>query len=117
MPPWASGPVFTVSRPSLNGVAWAIAGAGNWVSAAAAPAAVPANSVRRVILSDLRDIKVLPLALGRSPRRQSLITIHRSVPPQRLSSHHPTCRFVRKDRYCRGLRYYECLFSLCRDYG
>ena len=38
MPPSASGPVFTVSSPSLNGAAWAIAGAGNRVKAAAAPA-------------------------------------------------------------------------------
>src|SRR5262249_2323858 len=53
MPPWASGPVFTVSRPSRNGSACAIAGVGKRLSAAAAPAAVPANMVRRLTLRDL----------------------------------------------------------------
>src|SRR6516164_811177 len=53
MPPWARGPVFTVSRPSRNGSACAIAGVGKRLSAAAAPAAVPANMVRRLTLRDL----------------------------------------------------------------
>src|SRR5215469_5824664 len=50
MPPCASGPLFTVSRPSRNGSACATAGAGKRVSAAAAPAALPANRVRRLTL-------------------------------------------------------------------
>src|SRR5215467_14234529 len=50
MPPCASGPVFTVSRPSRNGSACATAGAGKRVSAAAAPATLPANTVRRLTL-------------------------------------------------------------------
>src|SRR5204862_4322920 len=48
MPPAASGPVFTVSRPSLKGTGCATAGVGNRVNAAAVPAAVPARSVRRL---------------------------------------------------------------------
>src|SRR5690242_17234875 len=50
MPPCASGPVFTVSRPSRNGSDCAIAGVGKRPSAAAAPAALPANIVRRLTL-------------------------------------------------------------------
>src|SRR5690348_921123 len=50
MPPCASGPVFTVSRPRRNGSAWATAGAGKRDNAAAAPAALPANMVRRLTL-------------------------------------------------------------------
>ena len=42
MPPCASGPVFTVSRPMRIGLFCAIAGIGN-----AAAAAVPARRVRR----------------------------------------------------------------------
>src|SRR3569833_3215329 len=57
MPPCASGPVFTVNRPSLNGAACALAGVGNLKAAAATPAAVPAIIVRREIL---RAIAVLP---------------------------------------------------------
>src|SRR5664279_652870 len=59
IPPCASGPVLTVSRPSLNGAAWAMAGAGNLNVASAAPAAVAAMNVRRVTL---RDIVFLPLS-------------------------------------------------------
>src|SRR5580692_81081 len=91
MPPCASGPVLTVSRPSLNGSAWAMAGAGNRVSAAAAPAAVPAKTVRRLSLRDvdLRDIRILPLApfIGciagrRAPtQRQFRAIIGQAVPP------------------------------------
>src|SRR5262245_58556109 len=55
MPPCASGPVFTVSRPSLNGAACAIAGAGNLKVAAAAPATVPAINLRREILRDIKN--------------------------------------------------------------
>src|ERR1044071_8918289 len=54
MPPCASGPVFTVSRPSLNGAACAIAGAGNLNAAMAAPAAVPAINLRSVTLREMR---------------------------------------------------------------
>src|SRR5581483_9238258 len=64
IPPSASGPVLTVSSPSLNGAARATAGAGKRINAAAAPAAVPANRTRRLILEDvnLLDIAVLPLS-------------------------------------------------------
>ena len=58
MPPWASGPVLTVSKPSLNGAACATAGIGKLNATAAAPAAVPAMNLRRVTL---RDIYFLPL--------------------------------------------------------
>src|SRR5580704_2374779 len=63
MPPWASGPVLTVRRPSLNGAACATAGAGKRPSVAAAPAAVPAKSARRETLrkTSLRGI-VFPLS-------------------------------------------------------
>src|SRR6185437_5540766 len=59
MPPCASGPVLTVSRPSLNGAGCETAGAGKLNVAAAAPAAVVAMNLRRVIL---RDIDFLPLS-------------------------------------------------------
>src|SRR5271169_303774 len=69
MPPCASGPVFTVSRPSRNGSDCAMAGVGKRLSAAAAPAAVPANTARRLTLRELtfddvslRDIAFLPVA-------------------------------------------------------
>jgi hypothetical protein len=52
MPPSASGPVFTVSRPTLNGTFWAIAGVGKRLKATA-PAALPAKIVRRVNLRDM----------------------------------------------------------------
>src|SRR5262249_15597348 len=51
MPPWASGPVLTVSRPILNGAPWAIAGMP--MVAAAVPAAAPARNVRRLSLIDI----------------------------------------------------------------
>src|SRR5262245_25815643 len=60
MPPCASGPVFTVSRPSLNGAACAIAGAGNLNAATAVPAAVPAINLRRVTLRDMHSSLVAP---------------------------------------------------------
>src|SRR5271170_6792308 len=50
MPPWASGPVFTVSRPILMGTFWAMAVVGKWPKAAAAPAAVLASNARRLTL-------------------------------------------------------------------
>src|SRR5436305_4426064 len=53
MPPCASGPVLTVSRPSLNGAPCAIAGIGKLNVAAAAPAAVPAINARRVTFRDI----------------------------------------------------------------
>src|SRR6516165_5111143 len=83
MPPCASGPVFTVSRPSRNGSACATAGAGKRVSAAAAPATLPANTVRRLTLRvfDLAGIPCPPFfpilltaANGRAPR-QALLTL------------------------------------------
>src|SRR5215831_9084449 len=48
IPPAASGPVFTVSRPIRAGLFWAIAGAGS-VAASTAPV-VPARNSRRPIL-------------------------------------------------------------------
>src|SRR5271163_3645358 len=62
MPPCASGPVFTVRRPSLNGSDCAMAGVGKRPRATAAPAAVPANTARRLTVADvsLRDIRFLP---------------------------------------------------------
>src|SRR4029077_13283946 len=66
MPPCASGPVFTVSRPSRNGSACARAGAGKRLSAAAAPATLPASTARRLTLRVLRlaDITHPPILLG-----------------------------------------------------
>src|SRR5215475_5539986 len=49
LPPCASGPVFTVSRPILNGAPCAIAGRANSVVASpVAASAVPAKNVRRL---------------------------------------------------------------------
>jgi len=48
MPPAASGPVFTVSRPIFSGVLCATAGIGN--AAALAAAAEPARNRRRLVL-------------------------------------------------------------------
>src|SRR5215471_1802150 len=58
MPPWASGPTFTVRRPILFGAVWAIAGAGNEPRAAAAP--VLARSVRRLTLRDIISSEKCP---------------------------------------------------------
>src|SRR5437763_2037735 len=62
MPPCASGPVFTVRRPRRNGSVCATAGAGKRVSAAAAPATLPAKIVRRLTLRDLvlPGMRILP---------------------------------------------------------
>src|SRR5207248_4832194 len=62
MPPCASGPVFTVSRPRRNGSVCATAGAGKRVTAAAAPATLPAKIVRRLTLRDLilPGMRILP---------------------------------------------------------
>src|SRR5476649_118506 len=61
MPPCASGPVLTVSKPSLKGAAWATAGAGKLNVAAAAPAALAAMNLRRVNLRDIAFLPGLPL--------------------------------------------------------
>src|SRR5262249_42676756 len=53
MPPSASGPVFTVSRPTLKGAFWAIAGVGKRLNAVTAPVALPAKMLRRVNLRDV----------------------------------------------------------------
>src|SRR5580658_585687 len=85
MPPWASGPVFTVRRPSLNGAAWAMAGVGNRVSAAAAPAAVPAKSARRETLCELsfRDLGLLDMTvLPPAPRLSRSAFIAAASPAQ-----------------------------------
>src|ERR1700733_1251135 len=101
MPPWASGPVLTVSRPSLNGAACAMAGAGKRGAAAAAPAAVPARSARRLNFRyvSLRDIPFLPVAphstkasvIGAAPPRGIPFTpsLAKPLPPV-------------KSRYCRA---------------
>src|SRR5580704_6141365 len=75
MPPCASGPVFTVRRPRRNGSACATAGAGKRVSAAAAPATLPAKIVRRLTLRNLvlPGMRILPfprlVARGRANRQ------------------------------------------------
>src|SRR6266852_711645 len=53
MPPWASGPVLTVSRPTLKGAPCAIAGMPT--AAAAVPAAVPAKNFRRLSVIDIES--------------------------------------------------------------
>src|SRR5258708_5611054 len=65
MPPCASGPVLTVSRPILKGAACAIAGIP--MAAAAVPAAVPAKNLRRLSVMDIASsswftrLRVVPL--------------------------------------------------------
>src|SRR5262245_25916308 len=78
MPPCASGPVLTVSRPILKGAAWAMAGAGNGSRAAAVPAAAPARNVRRL---SLRDIGVLPRLLLRLATLWLAAIIGQRIPP------------------------------------
>src|SRR5579863_2504743 len=68
MPPAASGPVLTVSRPSLNGFVCATAGAGKPANVAAAPAAALPSSPRR---DRLRDI-VHPPINHHAPRKRSM---------------------------------------------
>src|SRR5881397_4075153 len=48
MPPWASGPVFTVSRPILTGFCCANPGAGSVAASAA-----PTRNERRLTLTDI----------------------------------------------------------------
>src|SRR5438552_12925762 len=73
MPPWASGPVFTVKRPMRTGLACALAGLGR---VAAAARAVPARNVRR---SSLAVIGFPPgpfllfLLLSSDPERRGLL--------------------------------------------
>src|SRR6516165_6090856 len=80
MPPCASGPVFTVSRPSRNGSACATAGAGKRVSAAAAPATLPANTVRRLTLrvfglAGIPRPPFFPILLAAANGRAQLLTL------------------------------------------
>src|SRR5215467_1035643 len=76
MPPSASGPVFTVSRPILNGAFWAIAGVGKRLKATA-PSALPAKIVRRVNLRDVvfDDMACPPLARSRHEQVKSAYRI------------------------------------------
>src|SRR5262249_17666540 len=63
MPPVASGPVFTVSRPMVTGLFWAMAGAGS-VAASIAPV-VPARNPRRPILVAIgASLAMKSVALG-----------------------------------------------------
>src|SRR5262249_40597231 len=63
MPPVASGPVFTVSRPMVTGLFWAMAGAGS-VAASIAPV-VPARNPRRLILVAIgASLAMKSVALG-----------------------------------------------------
>src|SRR6516162_6457284 len=64
MPPWASGPVFTVKSPILTGVSSAIAGSGR-LAAKTAPAE-PLSKVRRPTLT---AIYLLPVRLPFCPRK------------------------------------------------
>src|ERR1700683_5038015 len=69
MPPAASGPVFTVRRPSLNGAAWATAGMGKRDNAVAVPAAALVSSVRRLILRGMVFSSVSATRIKRSEIR------------------------------------------------
>src|SRR3989449_7752616 len=74
MPPWASGPVFTVKRPMRTGLAWALAGPGNVTPAASA---VPARNVRRSSLAVIGSppgafLRLLFLFLSSDPERRGL---------------------------------------------
>src|SRR5438034_11560515 len=84
MPPWASGPVFTVKRPMRTGFACALAGLGR---VAAAASAVPARNVRRSSLA------VIGFPLG-----PSLLFLFLSSDPERRSlfGHPPSHRHVAK---------------------
>src|SRR5712671_3750470 len=66
IPPWASGPVLTVSKPILNAAPCAIAGMP--MAAAAVPAAVPARNLRRLKVIDMAVLLVHPFS-GCSSRR------------------------------------------------
>ena len=82
MPPWASGPVLTVSRPILNGAACAIAGMAIAV-AAAAPAAVLARNLRRLMRMGMGQSSLVhPLAglFVRGIRRGSNTVIRQDIP-------------------------------------
>src|SRR5437660_12493765 len=59
MPPCASGPVFTVSRPMRTGLFWATAGNGS----VAATAVLPTRKARRLTLTDM---SLLLWTLGRA---------------------------------------------------
>src|SRR3569623_365871 len=92
MPPCASGPVFTVNRPSLNGAACAIAGVGNLKAAAATPAAVPAIIVRREILRAIAVLPECPRGVLRTALLGHFIYGNRSRAHRSLSQPHAPCR-------------------------
>src|ERR1044071_3973364 len=77
-PPWASGPVLTVSRPILTGRSSAIAGFGNL--AANAAAAPPARIVRR------RSFEVIGRSLCVSPAQLYPAAIGRPAKSRRPTS-------------------------------
>src|SRR5689334_14485131 len=103
MPPCASGPVFTVSRPSRNGSDCAIAGVGKRLSAAAAPAALPANIVRRLTLrvlglADIPRPPFFPVLIPRLGAAGVLLRRH-----CRVGGYHWRGKSRCKARYCRVL--------------
>src|SRR5215471_16785237 len=80
MPPWASGPVLTVSRPIRNGAPWAIAGMP--MVAAAVPAALPARNLRRSRQSGIAYPPGSPIGglfSSPAPRRRELTPSSASV--------------------------------------
>src|SRR6516165_8806416 len=82
MPPWASGPVYTVSSPMRIGLPCAIAGIGS--PAASAIPATPSTKSRRptlaAILFSLLGIGVV--GLPRAVRLIDLHPTHRGPPPK-----------------------------------
>src|SRR5580658_9680956 len=122
IPPCASGPVLTVRRPSLNGLSCAMAGAGKRVSAAA-PAAVPAKTARRLTLRDinLRDIGILPLApvISEAPAIQCVPCAIGLRPWfSRYHGFHVTIPGVPGEaRPLRKVRYYRAFFQNLRSDG
>src|SRR6478736_4919673 len=91
MPPWASGPVFTVSRPSLNGAACAWTAGAFSVAMLAPVASMPLRTDRRLIdiaLVSLVVIVLRPLFAGDLDVRTHGITAavrHRLIMIARLS--------------------------------
>src|SRR5215471_13056108 len=105
MPPCASGPVFTVSRPSRNGSGCATTGAGKRASVAAAPATLPANTVRRLTLrvfglAGIRRPPFIPHLAGRRERASPAAGIVDAA-HRRIGGYHWRGGSRCKGRYCR----------------
>ena len=66
MPPWASGPVFTVKSPILTGVSSAIAGIGR-LAAKTAPAERLSNVRRETLTTIAFSLFAVPTAVVRPP--------------------------------------------------